>query len=195
LARVSPTAVIPLLARALVSEDFEMREEAKRRLVSYAVSKPKEVMRSVGKVMLSKRFRYHFFFDKDTELFKAIPLSVVTNWLHRVGVMGARCIARHLPPPFIDENHTPRVPEITAYVLDHFAADDRTFREFCAGVGSMEFYDVEGGKKRERDALVAEQFLNHPLRRIQEWAKIESQEARADAQRERMEHEEEMAFF
>jgi hypothetical protein len=99
-------------------------------------------------------------------------------------------MAGHLPRPFVDPRGTPCVPAITALVLERFEKDDRTFGEFYVGSAATDFYAVEGGNKRLRDAEEAEQFLDHPLKRIREWAREASESARADAARQRVEEEE-----
>jgi hypothetical protein len=191
LQRAGVPGVISLAAKALISKDYELRRQAEKFLAECAAEVPGEVMVALEQIMVDDRCKYHFFIDRYVDLFRALPVAEVARWLDRVGIEGARCIARHLPPPALDPEGRVQVPELTAYVLQRFEADEQTFEEFCAGVGSMELYWVEDGKKRERDAAVAEQFLDHPLRRIREWARYESVRARADAERERMEAEEE----
>ncbi|MCI0460833.1 MAG: hypothetical protein L0Z62_28120 [Gemmataceae bacterium] len=183
--------VVALAVEALVSDAYDLREQAEKFLADRAGAAAEEVMQVLGRVLLDDRYKHHFFLDKYVKLFRALPVTAVAAWLETVGVEGARRIARHLPPPFLDPERRPQVPELTAHVLQRFEADERTFHEFCAGVGTTEVYWVEDGKKRERDAEVAEEFLGHPLRRIREWARQESVCARADAERERMEAVEE----
>jgi hypothetical protein len=142
---------------------------------------------------MSDRHRRFRFLPKYAELLAALPVAAVAEWLQRVGVEGARFLARHLPPPSVSEAGQTYVPEITEYVLRAFEDDQRTFEEFCCGVGSG-LYWTEGGQKRQRDADVAERFLHHPLRRIREWARVESRAARKDAERQRQEEEEEKAL-
>jgi hypothetical protein len=182
---------LPLAAPALVSQNHQMREHAKDFLSAGAVNHAAEVMDAVGKLIMDDRDKYFFFIEKYDGLVSALPVSVVASWLDRAGLKGARRLARHLPSPFIDPEGQPRVPDVTAYVLRKFETDTRTFREFCAGVGTTDGYLVEGGKKRLRDAEIADRFLDHALRRIREWARMESRSARADAERQRMEEEEE----
>jgi hypothetical protein len=187
--------VIPLVALGLVSKDARLREGAQKHLAERAGKIPREILAALEKIMKDKKRRHYLFLDKYVDLVGALPVSAVAEWLKRVDVQGARCLARHLPLPFIDEEGNPRVPEVTAYVLEAFENDQLTFEAFCSGAGTRDFYWVEGGKKRDRDAEVAERFLDHPLRRIRQWAKAESQAARAEATQQRLEDEEEKALL
>jgi hypothetical protein len=191
LQRVGVPEVVALAAEALVSDDRYLREQAEKFLADRAAAAAEEVMQALGRVLLDDRYKHHFFLARYVNLFRALPVTAVAAWLETAGVEGARRIARHLPPPFLDPEGRPQVPELTAHVLQRFETDERTFHEFCAGVGTTGTYWVEDGKKRERDAEVAEQLLDNPLRFIREWARRESLYARADAERERMEAVEE----
>jgi hypothetical protein len=82
------------------------------------------------------------------------------------------------------------VPALTEFLLSTFEEDDRTFREFCAGVHSMQLYMGDIAAEHEREAEVARQFLDHPLRRIREWAVYEIEHAQGLARIERREEEE-----
>jgi hypothetical protein len=184
--------VIPLVVRALLGDDYHLKEKAEEFLARRALEVPTDVMNGVGEATLDGAHKIQFLVGKYDKLFSAMPVAAVAAWLNQVGVKGARSIARHLPAPFVDQEGDPRVPEVTAYVLERFEDDERVFEEFCAGTGTTGVYWTEGGKKRERDAEVAEQFLDHDLRRVREWARYVSRSARADAARERLEEEEEL---
>ena len=70
----------------------------------------------------------------------------------------------------------PSLHPLTEYVLREFETDDRTFNEFCAGVHSFQMYAGDIAATKEREADVAKLFLDHPLRRVREWARLEMQE-------------------
>src|SRR5207247_9750626 len=106
------------------------------------------------------------------------------------GGVGARCMARHLPPPYVGEGGKPMVPPLTAWVLTTFERDDRTFREFYAGRHSFQVYTGDIAAQHEHEATVARAFREHPLSRIRQWAEWEEQSALAEAKRERLEEEE-----
>jgi hypothetical protein len=86
----------------------------------------------------------------------------------------------------------PFVPSLTAWVLSTFEDDDRTFREFCAGVHSFETMRGDIAAIHDANARFARRFLDHPLRRIREWAVREERAeiAEAAAERERLDEEE-----
>jgi len=186
----NPQLAVGLACKALVGDSFQMRDEAISLLTTWASAYPKEVMAGVGAVMLDPKTGVYFFISK-FPLFTALPMGVLTDWLEEVGVEGARKIARHLPHPYLDAEGQPVVPELTAWVLSRFEEDDRTFKEFCAGVHSLQMYMGNIAGTHESEAHDARTFFNHKLRRIREWARIEHEGALQNAQRMR-EWEDEM---
>ncbi len=80
---------------------------------------------------------------------------------------------------------------LTEFVLSRFAEDEPTFREFCAGVHSIQLYVGSYASAREQEATIAERFFNHPFRRVRGWARREYDSARQEAQQDR-EQEDEM---
>ena len=83
------------------------------------------------------------------------------------------------------------MPPLTAFVLEKFESDDRVFQEFCAGAHSLQSYVGDYAALREGEALEAELFLNHPLRRVREWAALEIDRAARDAEEWRKRREKE----
>jgi hypothetical protein len=77
--------------------------------------------------------------------------------MERVGVVGARAFARHLPPPFLDGEGKPQVLQLTEYVLTRFEDDDRTFSEFVAGVRSYQGYWGSYAAAREKGGFRSEE--------------------------------------
>jgi len=189
-APANPHMAVSFACKALVGESFEMRDEAINLLAAWAPDYPEEVMAGVGSAMLDPATGVYFFISK-FPFFAALPLGVVTAWLEKVGVEGARKIARHLPHPYLDAAGQPMVPEITAWVLSCFENDDRTFSEFCAGVHSFQMYVGDIASTQEAEARDARKFFKHDLRRIREWARIEHAGSLQNAQRMR-EWEDEM---
>lgn len=124
----------------------------------------------------------NLFFVRKFSFVSAIPFDVVRAWLERVGVDGARAFARHLPPPFLDGEGRPQVPQLTEFVLERFEDDDRTFSEFVAGVHSYQGYWGSYSEAREKEALRAKPLLSHRLRRVREWALAEIRQAEHDAE-------------
>ncbi len=77
------------------------------------------------------------------------------------------------------------VPAFTEWLLTRFETDDRVFHEFAAGTNSFKVYSGDIAAEHEAEAAVARRFLNHPARRIREWAAVEEQSAREEARRAR----------
>lgn len=179
-----PQTVISAATRAMIGDNFELREQAKNLVANLGSTYPDLVMDAIGHVVLSEETGWHFFMSK-YPVFTALPLSVVEGWMRKNGVAAARKVARHVPKPYLNADGSPGLHPLTEFLLREFEQDDRTFIEFCAGVHSLQMYMGDIAAAREREGLVAKAFLNHPLRRAREWAQHEEESARADAQRHR----------
>lgn len=169
LASVDPLRVARAASLGLCGEYFQ-KEESQKILVDLAVHHPEEVMQSVGAMMLDEESGIQFFVGHYRGLFSALPLPVVSKWLLNAGVAGARKLARHLPPPYVDSAGKPIVPKLTALVLEEFEDDDRTFAEFCAGTYSSGLLVGNFASQFESEGEIAKRFLSHPLRRVRQWA-------------------------
>lgn len=75
-------------------------------------------------------------------------------------------------------------------VLRRFGDNDRVFREFCFGAHSFQTYWGDIADEHEREASVAERFLDRESPVIRRWAKQETETARREAQQARQEEEE-----
>jgi hypothetical protein len=142
-------------------------------------------MAAIGGVMLDGSAGYRFFFGDYQQIFDAIPDGVKRVWLERVGAEGARRMARHLRAPFVTEAGEAVVPPFTAWVLERFEDDERTFHEFSLGTHNLQMYSGDIAGQHEAEAEVARRFLDHPLRRVREWAIGEERSAVAEARAER----------
>lgn len=169
---------------ALLSENLSVRERAEKFLIASAHRFPREIMTHLGNRIMDEQIGWRFFVDEFKDLFNAIPAEVVVVWLNLYGVEGARKLARHLPVPFINREGVCVVPELTAQVLTTYQDDDRVFREFLAGCHSFQMYGGDIAAQHKKEADLARQFLNHPLRRIREWAQHEVETAEQNAARE-----------
>jgi hypothetical protein len=163
---------IQLACDALIGGNYEFEHQAENLLANWAREYPEEVMTRIGILMLDEKVGWKFFTSK-LGIFHALPENVVIHWLKGVGVKGAQKVARHLPKPFIDASGRPIVPPLTEFVLSHFEADEPTFREFCAGTHSFQMYVGDIASQRESEAAAVRPFFNHPLKRIQQWARQE----------------------
>lgn len=179
-----------LACQAATSDHFQLSDEGAKVVLQFATNYPEEVMNELGTLILSESVGWKFFLRK-YPFFTALSLDTVTRWLEREGVEAARRIARHLPGPSLDSEGNPILHALTEFVLSRFEEDDRTFREFCAGVHSLQLYAGSYASTRQKEADVAEKFFNHRLRRIREWARMEHDSALRDVQRD-LEDEDEM---
>lgn len=162
-------------------------------LISKLVNEyPDTVVHSLGNIIMDDDVGLHFFIGHFRDLISALPTKLMIEWINKVGVRGAERIARHVPPPRI-ENGVPVVPELTYFLMSKFDHSDRVFREFCAGVHSLQMYVGDISAQHEREAEMARKFLNHPLARIREWADLEIRESSTAAKRWR-EFDEERGF-
>ena len=177
---LDPERGCDIASRMVVGKSFPMKDEGEKLLEELALVHPNEVMEAVGRRMTDETTKGEFFVRKFSFV-SSLPLKVVTDWLQRTGVNGARSIARHLRPPYVDSNDQPVVPELTEFILTHFEDDDATFREFAIGVHSLQGYRGSYAAARTAEGLVARRFVTHPSRRVREWALFEIREAEHDA--------------
>ena len=179
-----------LASRALISDSYGHREQAEGLLADMAKRNPELVMDVVGDAALDAEHGWYFQVGNYKQLIAAIPASVAINWLKRVGEPGAKRLARHLPPPFLDQHGKPGLHPLTAYVLKEFESDDSTFSEFCAGVHNLQLYSGDIAGQHEKEAGMARLFLRHELRRVREWAQSEERSALKRAELTRKDEQE-----
>jgi hypothetical protein len=176
-------------AQKLLDRGLHIQEKATEILLEIGQKAPDIVVRHIGEAVLDSERGWTFWVGKYKALFEGLSPDSVIRWLQEVGVEGARRIARHLPPPRLIGDEL-NVHPLTEYVLSHFEQDDRVFREFVAGVHSLEMYSGDIVGQHEREAEVARKFMDHPLRRIREWAVIEEEQALQQAAEWRQREEE-----
>ncbi|HLL00982.1 MAG TPA: hypothetical protein VK539_10370 [Myxococcaceae bacterium] len=189
LGRLDPLRATRFTCSMLFENPALYRDEGVRVLKDIASHAPEKAMQALGESILDTNRSVAFYVGRHRPLFEAIPMDVVTRWLEKHGVEAARKVARHLPVPYLNGTQ-PVVPPLTAWVLSTFEEDDRTFREFCLGVHSFQWYHGDIAAQHEAEAEVARRFLDHPLRRIREWAAYEESNARSQAARWRQREEE-----
>jgi hypothetical protein len=182
LAVVRPEDGTRLLAKALVSRDYNTRSLAEDSLVGLAKVAPSAVMDALDEAMSSSLAGWTFQTDDFSRLLAAMPESVVRAWLERVGKRGAVAIARHLPTPALNELDEPVVASLTEFVLSRFEDEDEVFRKFLAGTHAGQVYSGDIPAEHEEEAENARRFLGHPLRRVREWAAAEMESAKRQAQ-------------
>ena len=190
LAQSDPARAARLATIGLTGEGFYQEEYCEQLLTTLASQDPDIVMEQLGTVMLEDSERgLHFHIAVHRTLISALPAETVIGWLQEHGVEAARRLARHLPLPYIGPEG-PTVPPLTEFVLTEFEHDEKTFDEFCMGVHSFQMYSGDIAAQHEAEAAKAERFLDHPLKRIREWAHAEIRQSRWEAQQAREREEE-----
>ncbi|MEC4812581.1 MAG: hypothetical protein SAK29_04810 [Scytonema sp. PMC 1069.18] len=181
LAKTDVDKVARIASLALVGENNQQKDYAEQILVDFAKSYPDVVMQRIGEVILSEEYRWHFFTEKYRFLIQNLPIDAMKNWLDAVGHIGAQRIARNLAVPHLDENGNPVIPPLTEFILSEFEEDDTIFQKFCTGSHSLQMYMGDIASQKRQEAEIARKFLNHPLRRIREWAEYEIVSCEQDA--------------
>lgn len=181
-----------LAVLALPHEDLTLCMQAQSYLVAAAPREPSFIMQRLGEAFLDPATGWRLTVCSLRTLINALPVKVAKQWLDAQGRPAAIALARHLPLPYIDKTGDPIVPQLTGYVLERFADDERVFREFCFGVHSGKIYTGDIAAQHEEEADVARRFLDHPQQRIRDWAQYEIDRATHDAALWRA-HDEEMA--
>lgn len=188
LASLAPMRAARFACRVMFGRDRGFNLDGERVLCELARRFPSETMEAVGECMLDAKLGVLFFVGNYRRIFASIPDDTIIAWLNRSGVEGARKLARYLPLPRVSGNEA-KVPALTEFVLRRFEEDDRTFHEFCAGAHSFQVYRGNIASAHETEGDIARRFLNHPLRRIREWAAIEEKSSMAEANFWRERHE------
>jgi hypothetical protein len=177
-AATSPSEAAELAMAALTSAGpsrVALEDEALKALLGVAAKAPEVVMAAVGACLLDEQRRLFFGILRFPGLFEAIGLPVLREWLRGHDPALVKYIARHMESPYVKDGR-PFVPPVTEWLLTEYKGDDRIFREYCAGRHSGE---IRQGSARDRRPAVEEAvrpFLDHPLRRVRDWAQYELDE-------------------
>jgi hypothetical protein len=178
--QLDPARGCELASRMIIGDSFPMKGEGEKLIGELAQLYPAEIMEAVGRRITDDTTKDYFFVRKFSFL-AAMPFEVVKGWLAKVGVVGARAIARHLQPPSVAQDGRPQVAQLTRFVLTEFEEDERTFSEFVAGVHSYQGYWGSYAEARQKEGLRAKAFLNDSSKRIRQWAVLEMRRAEEDA--------------
>ena len=178
---------------AFLADRIDQKDFASQVLASIAKSHPEKVMKSVGELALDSSEGWRFSIGKHTDILYSLPVGVVESWLNHRGIAAARLIARHLPSPFVDDSGTPRIPELTEFVLGKWGKDDKVFNHFRAGSHHLQMYLGSIAEHKRDESNVARQFLNHKMPIIRRWARLEVASAEDQTKQfQQMEEEEGM---
>ena len=186
LAEIDGGSAARLAASALANNHYNTRDLAADVLARLAVSHPEATMRELGAALLDRPGVPGTY----AEVVAALPIEVIGSWLDAHGLDGAQAIARHLPAPHVAERGEIVVPPATALVLERFADDDKTYRNFNAGARSLNVRSGDLAAQAEAEARLVERFLDHPLRHIRQWASDTAASARREAAMWRQDDEE-----
>lgn len=190
LASHDPDRAIRIVANGLLSEDIGLARETENLLVELGKVYPAPTMKYIGETMDDEKRGWVFFIYNLKHVIAALPPDIVIEWSKNVDIKKVQKLARHLPTPYIDETGTPIVPVLTEYVLRTYEQDERTFNEFGAGIHSSQIYWGDIAAQHEKEAENARKFLDHPLRRIRQWAELEIKSAKREAEWSRQRDEE-----
>ncbi|MBL0193992.1 MAG: hypothetical protein IPQ09_07155 [Myxococcales bacterium] len=181
---------VRLASLAVVNAEYSVQEAASCELSVHIGTDAAFVLEVLGPMLLDRENPWNLLVGRGGAVLNSFPVELVKKWTLDNGVDAARVVARHMPAPYVDAQGSPVVPPLTAFVLGAFEDDDKVFSSFCTGGHNGRMYcgDIAGAHDKEAD--VAERFRTHPLRRVREWADLETQWARDNAQRWR-EHDEE----
>jgi hypothetical protein len=165
----------------LISSKRAVMDEATAVLKRAFALDPDAAMKALGDAILSP-LNLAFVPGTHKGLIASIPVETLKSWLESHGAEAAARIARQLPNPDFDAEGKPFVPEITAFVLERFEDENDVFDEFCAGTHHLQLYMGDIAALKRAEAGPARAFLNHPLRRVREWAarEIESSKHEGD---------------
>jgi hypothetical protein len=180
LAKYDHATAVVLAAKGLGSANDQVQFHAEAILMKLAKNHPRAVTYAVGRALLNREgMGWHFL--RLTGLYGVLPLEHVKEWLAGVGVEAARAVAPHLPWPKVKDGQI-LIHPLTEYVLGTFEEDDEVFAAFSRGV-IFRSHSGDIAAEHEKEAEELRLFVNHPLRRIREWAADEVESAKRSAAR------------
>jgi hypothetical protein len=186
----APERACSVAILALTGEDHEKREQAWSVLSLLAEAHPDLVMENVGNVLLNPEHGWRLRMAARSGLFQTLPLESVQRWLARTGIEGARVIANHLQPPFIDGEGKPQVHPLTEYVLATWGEDEAVFGRFAASTHHLQMYSGNIASTHRQEAERAKCFLSNPIAAVRKWAEQEMALGEEQARQWTMRYEE-----
>jgi hypothetical protein len=147
-------------------------------IVKAATLKPMEVMDSLGDVLLNEETRMIFEIVRHEGIFETIGQQIIEDWIAKNGCDYLGNIASHLASPFVDQHGQVDMPKVLEWLFTRYEDDDEMFEGFLSGrhrlnvsVGNVEVTEFEHTMKP---------FMEHPLRRVRDWAVWEIQQAKRE---------------
>jgi len=163
---------IDLLIEAFTT-NISIRRNAQTMLSEIARLHPDEVAEAVEAKIQDADHQDFYLLGNLLSLFDSNHSKTVQRLVRKLGVVGARALARHLSAPYPTADDPIYVPPMTAWLLNEFADDDQVFGVFCAGCHSGQMFVGGWGRYFVDTEQKVAPYLNHPLRRIREWAQDE----------------------
>jgi len=167
--KVEPAASIRIAVAGGMLRSLRFDDEASKFLAEAAKTEGSRVVEELGRTLQATDDYIKLHFCNFERTVAAIPPADFRSWLEVDGRNGALAIAPHLPRPSF-ENDVPNVHPNTALVLDQYESDDEVFKAFESGISRIEMWGGSGEAKYLKDAEMARKYINHPLRRVREWA-------------------------
>jgi hypothetical protein len=172
-ASTDPRWAAEVASAVFSGDDFRKRDDASSILSRVAAENPDAVIAVIGEALLDPKRGWRWSIGSNREIFSALPVEVVMDWLAQVRVEGARRLARHLSSPSVSADGSAVVPELTERVLVAYGDDEEVFRQFAIGRHDLEVSWGPVSSHHEEHGRIARAFLNHPLAVIRKWAEHE----------------------
>jgi hypothetical protein len=165
-----PPRGIEVVVKMLDRDSYEISEVGSGLIHAVAQVDPHTLMEKIGELLLSEGSSLKFFLKRFPLL--SIPADVLTDWVDRHGLEGARLVARYLTRPFIGDRG-PDLHPVTKYVLERFGDDERVFASWVSGMTHGQAFAGSVADWVEKRAEQAEPFLTYPLSAVRRWAEGE----------------------
>jgi hypothetical protein len=180
-AHSDPRRAAGLLVKAMCGESFHLRQEADEVLGKFAMSRPQVAMDALGEIMQDEHLSRNLPYEK-LSCFGSLPPEVLGAWLDQHGSNGAFAVANYIPAPYVDkEDGQPKLHPLTELFLGKYADEDRVFHHYAGQLHALQSYKGDIAQLKENEAEVARRFLNHPLKRVRDWAEYEVKDATREA--------------
>jgi len=165
---------ISLAADGLASKDLMQEEYCKELLIEWAKIYNMDVINAIGECLHNENIRWRFQLGMEKELVKVLSSELLLEWVQCQGIEVIRVLAGSLPSPFDIEDNS--FPMLTKTILKEYGDDERVYENFIAATRNFRSYSGRTDEiieQHNKEAAIARQFINHPLRYIREWAQSE----------------------
>lgn len=153
---------------------------------------PKQLLNELVDVWNDRKRRPRVQVHVFTGSMDAIGVDLLEEAISKYGVFLLPYMARHMSEPYIDDQKQIAIPPVTNWLFTTHGLNDEAFQSFLSGRHS----GVEWRSDNEYHRIFDEMkpFLEHPNKRVREWAKKEIDSAKSmtnwfeelDEERDRM---------